>query len=546
MTANASSSSATSRLEIDLLAAGRLPPLPAAFLAGRETDLLAPMRPLPPGELPHGDPPAVDRGELAAALADANAGWGHPRAAELAARLADPATRVVVTGQQPGLYGGPLLTLTKLAAAVRWAETLEAAGRPAVPVFWVATEDHDWDEMTRVALLTRDGPKSYDLGADPEALRPVGLRRFGDRLAELEERIRSDLDHDLAIAAFERARRRYRPDATFGDAFCRFLIDLLGERAPLFLDALDPAVKRLQRPWLRRLVERRGEVSASLAAAHAELERRGLPLQVTPQPGASPLFLITGGERRRIEWTEDGDGFTLRGGEGPAEPVARLLEIAEDEPERLSPGVLARPAVQDALLGTTLQIMGPAETSYLAQAAAVHRVLGVPPLWTALRPQVMVLESRQIEQLGELGVSLAEILDQPVERLLADRLGEDLVTPAQQRLEAVLDELRAPLLAVEATLESPWQKTRDQIGRAFEQLSSKHAKAVARRHDVWLRRLEKIRESCLPEEHLQERHLSVVHFLARYGPSFVDAYWRDFELDPRRLQVLEIDPGGGS
>lgn len=542
MTANASSSSATSRLDIDLLAGGRLPPLPAAFLEGREADLLAPLRPLPPGELPSGDPPAVDRDALAAALAAANAGWGHPRAAELTARLADPATSVVVTGQQPGLYGGPLLALTKMAAAVRWAEALEEAGRPAVPVFWVATEDHDWDELTRVALLTRDGPKSYDLGADPEPLKPVGLRRFGDRLTELEESIKTDLGHDLAVAAFERATRWYRPDATFGDAFCRFLIDLLGARAPLLLDALDPAVKRLQRPWLRRLVERRAEVSAALDAAHAEVERRGLPLQVTPQPGTSPLFLIRGGERRRIEWTDGGDGFKLRGADGPAEPVARLLEIVEEEPERLSPGVLARPAVQDALLGATLQIMGPSETSYLAQAAAVHRVLGVPPLWTTLRPQVMVLESRQLEQLDELGVSLAEILDEPAERLVADRLGEDLVTPARERLEAVLDELRGPLLEVDATLENPWQKTRDQVGRAFEQLSSKAAKAVARRHEVWLRRLEKIREGCLPEGHMQERHLTVVHYLARYGPSFADAYWRDFELDPRRLQVLEVNP----
>lgn len=546
MTANASSSSATSRLEIDLLAGGRLPPLPTAFLQGREADLLAPLKPLPPGELPAGDPPAVDRGELAAALADANAGWGHPRAAELAARLADPATRVVVTGQQPGLYGGPLLTLTKMAAAVRWAETLEAAGHAAVPVFWVATEDHDWSELTRVALVTRQGPRSYDLGDDPENLKPVGLRRFGDRLTALEESIAGDLGHDLAIAGFRQATRWYRPDATFGDAFCRFLIELLGARAPLFLDALDPAVKRLQRPWLRQLLERRAAVAEALAAAHAEVGRRGLPLQVTPQPGTSPLFLIDGGERRRIEWTDDGEAFTRRGANGPARPVAHLLEIAEEEPERLSPGVLARPAVQDALLGTTLQIMGPAETSYLAQAAAVYRVLGVPPLWTTLRPQAMVLESRQIEHLEELGISLAEILDEPVERLLADRLGEDPATPARARLEALLDELRDPLLAVDATLENPWQKTRDQIGRAFEQLSSKIAAAIARRHDVWLRRLEKIRESCLPEGHLQERHLTVVHYLARYGPSFVDAYWRDFELDPRRLQVLELDPGGGS
>lgn len=529
------------------MASGRLPPLPVAFLAGRHRDLLEPLRFLPPGELPAGDPPAVDRAELAAALGEANAAWGHPRAAELARRLADPATRVVVTGQQPGLYGGPLLGLTKMAATVRHAEALAAAGRPAVPVFWVATEDHDWSELTRVAVLTREGPKSYDLGADPAELRPVGPRRFGDRLAELEERIAGDLGHDLAVAGLRAAGRFYRPEASFGDAFCRLLIDLLGERAPLFLDPLDPAVKRLQRPSLRALLERRGEVSEALAAAHAELAKRGLPQQVQPQPGTSPLFLIEDGHRRRIVWTDDGRGFTLRGaGDGGPRPVEQLLAIVDDEPARVSPGVLARPAVQDALLGTTLQIMGPSETSYLAQAAAAYRVLGLPPTWTALRPQAMVLEERQIGYLEELGVALGEILEGDVERILGERLGADVVTPARRKMAAAFDELRAAVAAVDPTLEGPWKKTRDQAERALDQLSSKIDAAVARRHDTWHRRLAQIVDTCRPEGRLQERHLTLVHYLARYGPRFAEAYWGDFDLDPRHLQVLRLDPGGGS
>ena len=151
--ANDSSSSATGRLDanlshsaatgIDLLASGRLSPIPTALLENRDRDLLSPLRFLPPGELPVGEPPPpetfADRGALAAALGRTAQEYGHPRAAELAERLADPRTRVVITGQQPGLYGGPLLSLTKMAAAVRFAETLEEQGTPAVAIFWVAT-----------------------------------------------------------------------------------------------------------------------------------------------------------------------------------------------------------------------------------------------------------------------------------------------------------------------------------------------------------------------------------------------------------------------
>jgi uncharacterized protein YllA (UPF0747 family) len=206
--------------------------------------------------------------------------------------------------------------------------------------------------------------------------------------------------------------------------------------------------------------------------------------------------------------------------------------------------VLARPAVQDAIFGTTLQVMGPAETSYLAQASAVYRVAEVDAPWTTLRPQVMVLEERQLAQMAELGVSLGEILDEPLEEILAARLHEDFVAPVRQQVEELLESLREPAMALEPQLESPWKKTRDQIGRALDQFQGRIAGAVARRHDVWHQRLERIREQCLPAGNLQERHLSLVHYVARYGPAFVETYFSDFDLEPRRLQVFQLSPGG--
>lgn len=542
--ANASSSSATGRTDLDLLRSGRLPPIPSALLGGEHHDLLSPLRFLAPGAMPAGEPPRLDRSDLAAALADANAGYGHPRARELGRRLADPATRVVITGQQPGLYGGPLLTLTKMAAAVRFAAALEEAGESAVAVFWMATEDHDWDESTRIAFLARDGEHRYGLGENPEDLVPMGLRSFGGELAALRERLSEELgvffEPGLAFAD-----RFYRQGARFGDAFARLYVELLGERAPLFFDSMLPAAKRVQGPWMRRILERRREVDEELGRASAELDRHGLPRQVSFQSGECPLFLIDGRERRRILW--DGEGsYLLRGGAAPSAPVDELLRIADEEPERLSPGVLARPAVQDAIFGTTLQVMGPAEVSYLTQASAVYRVAEVSAPWTTLRPQVMVLEERQLAQMAELGVSLGEVLDEPLEEILAARLHEDFLAPVRRQVEELLESLRQPALELEPQLASPWQKTRDQIGRALDQFQGRIAGAVARRHEVWHQRLERIREQCLPAGNLQERHLSLVHYVARYGPAFVEAYFSDFDLDPRRLQIFKLDPGGDS
>ncbi len=540
MTPNDSSSSATSQtdpdgdggdaFDLDLLARGDLPPLATAYLEGRDRDLLEPVRFLPAGELPSGPAPGVDRTELARALAPANAAYGHPAAQALAEKLADPATRVVVTGQQPGLYGGPLYAFSKMAAAVKWAEAVEAAGEPAMAVFWVATEDHDFAEVAQATFLARDGVRRVDLGDDPAPLLPVGMRSFGPGL----EAVQGELD-GIALP-----RAWYRPNARFGEAFCRFMVSILGERAPLMLDSMLPEVKQLQRPILTALVERRAELEAAQAAADAEIERRGHPLQVTPQPGLSPLFMLYGKERRRIAWADG--GYTLRGLEGDPRPLDQLRRIVDDNPSVISPGVLARPAVQDALLGTTLQIMGPAELSYMAQVAAAYSVLGIEPPWTTLRPQAMVLEERQAGYLEELGVSLGELLSTELDHLITDKLGEDLVGPARRRIEQALDELRAPLVAVESGLEGPLAKTAQHIGRGLDQLNGKVAAAVARRHQVWRNRLEQVRTTCLPEGTAQERLLAVAHFVDRFGDGFGDAFLEQLELDPRRLHVIRLSP----
>ncbi len=545
MTANASSSSVSSRTEgIDLTAAGWLAPLPAAFLAGRDRDLLAPLRFLPGGELPSGPPPPGVRRELAQGLAVANRGYGHDRADDLARRLADPATRVVVTGQQPGLLGGPLYTFSKMVAAARWAAELEAQGEPAVAVFWVATEDHDWAEVSKATVLAPDGPRTFDLGPDPAPLMPVGMRALGPGITEVLAGLTAAVPGDRYAEWVATLSRWYRPDARFGEAFCRLMVYLLGPHCPLLLDAMHPALKEAQRPWLRRLVERRREVEEALERQDAEVERRGYALQVTPQRGVSPLFLLNRGERRRIEWREDGFGLRGRGGRSDGGgSIADLLRIIDDNPGVVSPGVLARPVIQDAVLGTTLQVLGPGEISYMAQVSAVYPVLEVDAPWTTLRPQAMVLESHQIEKLAEVGVTLPDLLapgadNTRLDRILAERQGGDFVAPARQGVARALDELRAPALATDPSLERPLEKTREQILRALDLFAETARAGGARRDVVASRRVRLLRDTAMPQGKPQERVVASAHFQGKYGSRLIESFREQLELDPARLQVI--------
>ena len=528
---------------VDLAASGLLAPLPAAFLRGDDRDLLAPLTFLPPGALPAFDSPASppDRRELAAALSTANRAYGHPAADRLAARLADPATRVVVTGQQPGLLGGPLYTFSKLVAAARWAAALEAAGEPAVAVFWVATEDHDFREVAATAVLASDGPRHFDLGDDPAPLTPVGARTLGPAVDDVLAGIRAAMPGDRYGAWLDQLARWYRPEARFGEAFCRLMAHLLGERCPLLLDAMHPAVKAAQRPVLARLVERREAVAAAEAAAAAKIAARGYPLQVTPQPGASPLFLLHRGERRRVEWSDE--GYRLRGRDDAGGTVEELATIVRDNPAVVSAGVLARPVVQDAILGTALQILGPGELSYLPQAAATYAALEVAPPMVTLRPQSLVLEAHAGEQLADLGLSLTDLLgdrDALDRRLAAGADGDRMakVDEARNQLAKVVDQIAAPALAVDANLERPFAKTREQIMGTFDRFVEKLTAAAARHDEVRAGRVERLRASVLPDGALQERVVSTAHFPGKYGERFAEAYWEQMQLDGGTLQVV--------
>lgn len=527
------------QFRVDLRTTGILSPLPAALLAGQDRDLLSPLRYLDPGDLPSSPPPQVDRRSLARALVAVNRSYGHPRADDLGRRLADPTTRVVVAGQQPGLLGGPLYTLAKMVAAVRWAQALEEAGQPAVAVFWVATEDHDYGEISTTTILAPDGPKSLDLGPDPAPLTPAGMRHLGPGVEEILTNLAQVVPGERYAEWIATLRSWYRPAARFGEAFSRLMVRLLGERAPLLLDAMHPVVKEAEAPWLRRFVEAREEVERQERAAETRIQDRGYSLQVNPQPGASPLFWFHRGERRRVEW-RGAEGFALRGHEEVSGPVATLLAAVDENPSAVSPGVLARPVIQDALLGTTLQIVGQGELAYMAQAAALYPVLEVPAPWVTLRPLTLVLEAHQVHWMEELDLTLGDLLGEAsaLDQLLARRVDARFVEEAQSRVEELLADLRVPALDLDPNLERPWEKTRDQILRALDLFSEKVMAAAARRNQVEHHRVDLLRATCLPFGKLQERLISAVHFYGKYREEFVESYFRSMDLDPIYLQVI--------
>ncbi|MGH9465336.1 MAG: bacillithiol biosynthesis protein BshC, partial [Thermoanaerobaculia bacterium] len=255
-------------------------------------------------------------------------------------------------------------------------------------------------------------------------------------------------------------------------------------------------------------------------------------------PEASPLFFLAGGERRRIAW--EGDGWVARGGSSAARPIDELLAAIRDNPAVVSPGVLARPALQDAVLGTALQVMGPGEVSYLAQAAPLYRLLGVPAPAVALRPQTLVLEPHRLRKLGELPVDLAALIapDFDLDAALAGHLPGALVRPARERIVAALDELETAALGLDSSLAGPLAKTRAHIERGLDALAGKVTAAAARRDEVARQRTADLRLACRPLGKPQERALSAANYPCRLGERFVAALFAQLDLESRYLSVI--------
>ncbi len=529
----------------DLCACGLLSDLPRRFLNGQDLDLLRPLRLVLPGdeaELAGTGGAELDRGPLAEALADRNRSYGHPAGSRLAASLAEPSTLVVITGQQCGLAGGPLFTLTKAAAAVLWAEELTRRGSQAVPLFWMASEDHDYAEVAR-ACFPPTAAKELTLGDDPAPLAPVGHRKLGAGATALLDRVLEASPSDDYRRRISECRPELAPDCGFTESFARLMIRFLGERCPLLVDSQLPALKEASAPVIQRAIDRRREVDDALGRAADELRQRAIRLPVRSRPGESPFFLVgDDGARRRVIWEGD-DGYRLRG--GGAGSVSELEERLLADPRSLSPGVLARPAIQDAAFGTALTILGPGELGYMTQARALHEELDIRAPSVALRPQVLLMgvrERRWLEALRADGLDLDAILSRPEEldRLLANRCGLGFVASARDRLETLVDDLSAGHREIDPQLESAWTKTAANLRRTLERFERRAVAAAARRDETLRGRALRLREHCLPGGALQERQLTSLHCLASYGDELVRALER-LDRNPRHLQILWLE-----
>ncbi len=455
------------------------------------------------------------------------------------AALARPGTVAVITGQQVGLFLGPLYTFYKAATAVAVARALEReSGVPAVPVFWLQTEDHDFPEIADChALAARSQPCRVTVAPDP-SLSPrssVAHVCLGDdvevALAALSDALGMGPGADDVMRSL---RAHYRPGVPIGRAFGGLIAELFADDGLIVFDPRTPAVAALAAPIYRKAIERQPAISQALLARKAELEAAGLDEQVPTRADCALVFFHEGsasGPRHRLERREGGgsDNAWQLAGSPTRVSDAELADCLTNDPLRFSTSALLRPIVQDTLFPTAAYVGGPAELGYFAQLPPLYDLFGLPQPLPVLRARFRCVDPKSAQLLATLGLE-ARDLERPDTEIearlaaLAARQG-DLPAPAtltaemQAALHPALDRLTAVLNAADTTLAKPAGRTSAGIRHSVERLIEKYARALGRRDTTTLDRVERLRAHLCPGRTPQERHYGWPWIAAAVGPA---------------------------
>ena len=459
------------------------------------------------------DFPDDRRVDLVRALTPANA--GNPSLNV----LAQPGTVAVVTGQQVGVFSGPAYTVYKALTAIRIARQLCERGTRAVPVFWLATEDHDFAEVNHTWVFDA-GYRPTKLEAsssESNGTRPVGGLPL-DRLPAAE--LRAALAGlPFAYEAVDLVERAYRPGVTMGEAFACMVRELFAPYGLLLIDPLSPAIRQMSAPFMRMAVKRMPELIDALTARSKELVDRGYHAQVLVDGKSSLAFLLENGHRtslRRTAYSTD--------------------EIA-DKAEALSPNALLRPVLQDYLLPTAAYVGGPAELAYLAQSQVIYeRLLGRQPI-AFPRAGFTLLDSHSARHAAKYKLGFTDLFTN--ERTLREKIAAQ-VTPralisrleqTNAAIEAALNALEDDLKRFDVSLAAALGTSRRKIEYQAAKIARKtQAQMLLRDHQA-ARDAVSLNGLIYPEGHLQERLYSIVPFLAKFGPGLIENVYEHVRVD---------------
>ncbi|WP_073059135.1 bacillithiol biosynthesis cysteine-adding enzyme BshC [Fodinibius roseus] len=466
-----------------------------------------------------------DRRRMAKLLKDFNDPYELQEAArDNLDRFKEEEALTLVTGQQLGVYGGPLYTVLKIISTIHLARQTEARlDRPVIPVFWLADEDHDYDEIRRLHLLGREELQTFELPSRPQPLPPVADIRLPDELLQLRSQIRGELyETDFSADVWQLLDCCFRPDTTFAKAFGDFITRLFSKHGLVLAGSNDPAIKAQTKEVFRRSVEHAGAVREALEAQSERISDQFYQ-QVTLYD--SNLFYFSDeGNRLKISATDA--GWAAAGGREWT--TGELLEQIDSTPERFSPNVFLRPLLQDRLLPTLGYVAGPGELAYYGQMKKLYGYFEAKMPVIFPRMTATLVEPAISRILGELPFEFYEY-DRRIEDLDSAYIErtekmdiEAVFSEWKRKVEQVADPKKDKVATVDPTLEGAAGKATAVYFGELDKLKGKVYRAVKQQDQTQLNRIRRIKQNLFPRDGLQERSVAAIYFMNKYGVDMWD------------------------
>jgi len=442
-------------------------------------------------------------------------------------KLIDPRSVAVVTGQQAGLYLGPLYTVYKALTAVRLAEKLESEWkRPVVPVFWLEVDDHDFDEVRQFYLHSPKGELKKFIYNDEheEKAIPVGYRYISPTISLLLDEISAAFGSaGNARQTIESMRNIYIPGQSFPDAFVRFFRHIFPNQPILFINPADPAVKRLAQPFFEQTIRKRVLVEKALGKQSKRITNKAYELQVNIRPGDIHLFYMPEDERIRLTTGAIFENTRL----SESEQDARIAEFVDENSDTLSADVLLRPLLQDYLLPTVSYVAGPSEISYLAQLKELYNLLDIPmpviyPRWSGT-----VVDEKTMKFLSSVNVTMrqfleadsAELIPQIIEQA-AGKNYDDVFQSVSLSIRAGLDELKNHAGELDKTLINMIDQSGKKIQYQVDKIYNRFLNSLQAVNKQTVDRSKRAGNILNPLNRMQERVFPILDYLLRYGSEF--------------------------
>lgn len=459
-------------------------------------------------------------------------------------------TVAVVTGQQMGVFGGPLYTIYKAMGTVKLCESFQRQfpDYHFVPVFWMELEDHDFEEIRSIQLFnTENEIRSIvynGADADNKSKSPINSIQLNADIQRVIQEIKSTLNPtDFSAELFSKLESAYQDGKSISEAFGFWICSLLGKYGLVMMDPSDGEFKKMAAPIFKKELENADQTHALLMAQSSALKNAGYDAQVENEP--TNLFLRDEGNSKHPLNKNGHNKFKIRA-EDAASHRESLIKLIETEPNRFIPNVILRPIVQDHLLPTFAYVGGPSEIAYFAQFKTIYEFFDIPEPLIIPRPFITILEKKIKKVTDKYGITVEEIFKKK-SHIVDDVAKGDSQSSASGQLDTLLTQIHSQfstieknLVSVDASLKGASETALDKIEKAIKVLKEKTGDAEKRKNELTHSQLTKAVRHILPQDQFQEREINTLYYLNKYGFDFLDTLHESMDVSSVAHEIVEL------